>query len=162
MSVKEECEKRYWDSCVFIGYLNDEYDRRSQCLPIINAAESGRARIITSALTLAEVFWIGKKVVPDRQAKKKIKDFFEYSFIGISDLTRRVAEHARELTWDYEDISNWDAVHLATVMNSDIVLFETYDNELLSYDLQFRNQKGQKIRLFTYFSEPGLFRTLSG
>lgn len=147
MSAKKVSEKRYWDSCVFIGYLNDEYDRRSQCLPIINAAESGRAKIITSALTLAEVFWVGKRTAPNSEAKRKIKDFFEYSFIGVSDLTRRVAEHARELTWDYENISNWDAVHLATVINSDIVLLETYDNELLSYNLRFRNQEGQNIKI---------------
>ncbi len=40
------------------------------------------------------------------EAKKKIKDFFDYSFIGISDFTRGIAEYAHELTWDYEKISN--------------------------------------------------------
>ncbi len=147
MNAEKGAERRYWDSCVFIGYFKDEYDRRNQCLPIIKAAESGRTKIITSALTIAEVFWIEKRATPDSEAKKKIKDFFDYSFIGISDLTRRVAEHARKLTWDYENISNWDAVHLATVINSDITLLETYDKELLSYNLQFKNQKGQGIKI---------------
>ena len=147
MSTNKVLKKRYWDSCVFLGYLKDEYDRRSQCSPIIEAAKSKKTKLITSALTLAEVFWIGGKVVPGIEARKKIKDFFEYSFIDISDLTRRVAEHARELKWDHESISQWDAVHLSTVINSDIVLLETYDSVLLRYDLRFKNQNGKKIKI---------------
>ena len=143
--------KRYWGSCVFLSYLNDEYDRRSHCLPIIKAAESQKARIITSAFTLTEVFWIREKASLDSETKKKIKDFFDYSFISISDFTRGIAEYARELTWDYENIDHWDAVHLATVINSDLVLFETYDKALLSYDSKFKNQKGQKIKILEPF-----------
>ena len=64
------------------------------------------------------------------EAKKKPKDFFDCSFISISDFTRGIAEYARELTWDYENVSNWDAVHFATVISSDLVLFETYSKQL--------------------------------
>ena len=100
MGAEKGGGKRYWDSCVFLGYLNDEYDRRSRCLPIIKAAESKKAHIITSAFTLTEVFWIGKKASPNSEAKKKIKDFFDCSFISISDFTRGIAEYAHKLTWD--------------------------------------------------------------
>ena len=63
------------------------------------------------------------------EAKKKLKDFFDCSFISISDFTRGIAEYAHELTWDYENINNWDTVHFATVINSDLVLLETYNKQ---------------------------------
>ena len=86
MSAEKGAERRYWDSCVFIGYLKDEYNRRSQCLPIIKAAESDRTKIITSALTLAEVFWIEKRATPDSEVKRGLKIFLTTALLAFQIL----------------------------------------------------------------------------
>jgi len=145
--TKKPDKRRYWDSSVFLGYFNDTHNRRSQCLPIITAAESGRTLIITSTLTLAEVFWLEKEVSIDRDTIDKMKDFFGYSFIGLSDLTRTIAERAHELSREYQNLSQGDSIHLATAIHSDIVLLETYNAELLNYDWHFRNQNGEEISI---------------
>lgn len=138
---------RYWDSCVFLGYLKKEFNRAEQCLPIIRAAESDETNIITSALTLAEVLWTGDRESINRSARASIKEFFDYSFIAVADLTRPIAENARELTWDYEEIGRFDAVHLATAMSLNTELMETYDKTLLEFDSRFRNSKDRLIRI---------------
>ena len=139
--------RRYWDSSVFRGYFNNTENQRSQCLPIITAAESGRTLIITSALTLAEVFWLEKEASFDQDTTDKMKDFFGYSFIGLSDLTRTIAERAHEISRGHQNLSHWGSIHLATAIHSDIVLLETFNHELLNYDWQFRNQNGEEISI---------------
>ena len=49
---------RYWDSNAFLGWLAEEPDKIDYCRPVIKAAESGKVRILTSALTIPEVLWI--------------------------------------------------------------------------------------------------------
>ena len=51
-------EFRYWDSNAFLGWLAEEPDKIGHCRPVIEAAEAGNVRILTSALTIAEVLWI--------------------------------------------------------------------------------------------------------
>ena len=51
-------EFRYWDSNAFLGWLAEEPDKIDYCRPVIEAAEAGSVRILTSALTIAEVLWI--------------------------------------------------------------------------------------------------------
>jgi predicted nucleic acid-binding protein len=45
----------YWDSSVFIDLIEKTTNRYAILEAIIQDAEQGKARIITSALTLAEV-----------------------------------------------------------------------------------------------------------
>jgi predicted nucleic acid-binding protein len=52
---------RYWDSNCFLAWLQEEGDRVRGCGMVIDAAERGKVRIVTSALTLAEVLWLRGK-----------------------------------------------------------------------------------------------------
>ncbi|MCY4205305.1 MAG: hypothetical protein OXE92_06225 [Bacteroidetes bacterium] len=88
---------RYWDSCVFLAYLKEEPERTVQCDAILKAAQDGKTVIITSAVTSFEVLWLDGNQRYDESSKQKIRDLFEYSFIKIADLTRSVADRAREL-----------------------------------------------------------------
>jgi len=88
---------RYWNSCVFIGYLKDEYDRAEQCSLILTRASEGKTTIFTSAITLAEVLWLAPQDVYQEESKQKIRDLFDYFYIQTIDYTRFVAERAREL-----------------------------------------------------------------
>ncbi|MXW15167.1 MAG: PIN domain-containing protein [Rhodothermaceae bacterium] len=149
---------RYWDSCVFLAYLKEEPERVVQCDAILKAAQESKTLIITSSVTLFEVLWLDKDQRYDENSKQKIRDLFEYSFIKIADLTRFVADQARELKWEYHDIQIKDAGHLATVIESDVSRFETYDRKLIEYDKKFKNKLGQEIRIVEPFitTEPGL------
>lgn len=44
---------RYWDSNAFLGWLAEEPDKIDYCRPVIEAAEAGKVRILTSTLTIA-------------------------------------------------------------------------------------------------------------
>jgi len=142
---------RYWDSCVFLAYLKEEPERIIQCDAILKAAQNGKTVIITSSVTSFEVLWMDGNQRYDENSKQKIRDLFEYSFIRIADLTRSVADRARELKWEYHDIQIKDAGHLATVIESDVSLFETYDQKLMEYDKKFRNRRNHEIRIVEPF-----------
>ena len=49
---------RYWDANVFLGWLKDEADKVDYCRPVIEAANAGKIKIVTSALTITEVLWM--------------------------------------------------------------------------------------------------------
>jgi len=46
----------YWDASVFLAWLNKEEGRFYICDAILKAAEEGQVKIVTSAITLVEVF----------------------------------------------------------------------------------------------------------
>lgn len=59
-------DRRYWDSCAFLGWLNNEQGKAEKCEGVLDAAESGSIEIVTSALTLTEVIKRkGDKPIPE-------------------------------------------------------------------------------------------------
>ncbi len=149
---------RYWDSCAFLAYLKEEPERIIQCHAILRAAQENKTIIVTSSITLFEVLWLDEDQRYDENSKQKIRDLFQYSFIKIADLTRSVADRARELKWEYHNIQIKDAGHLATVIESNVSRFETYDRKLMEYDRKFKNKLGQEVKIVEPFitTEPEL------
>jgi hypothetical protein len=47
--------KIYWDSCVWLGLINEEEDKLAACKFVIEKAKAGEVEIWTSTYTLAEV-----------------------------------------------------------------------------------------------------------
>ena len=91
-------------------------------------------RIITSALTLAEVVKAkGERPIPKDQ-EQLINDFFENKFIIIRNVDRRVGEYARQLLWEYKALSYKDAIHVATTILHQIKVLNTFDEGLLKLD----------------------------
>lgn len=123
-------DRRYWDSCCFLGYLGNEADKADKCEPVLSAAEDGHLEIVTSALTLTEVIRVkGAAAIPKDQ-EKKIRDFFEHSWIVVRDVDRFISEHARDLIWAH-GLKPYDAIHLATALNLNLSLMDTFDGALL-------------------------------
>ena len=124
---------RYWDSCCFLAWLQKEgEDRIRQCRQVIDEAQAGKLRIVTSALALAEVLWLkGKPPIPIEDART-VHEFFQHEWIVVRELDRGTAEDARELVWN-EGVKPKDAVHVATALrvNKDAPLeqFDTYDKD---------------------------------
>ncbi len=124
---------RYWDANAFLGWLKAEADRVDACRGVLEAAQAGQVRIVTSALTLVEVIKLSRETQIPKSDAKVIRDFFQNSFIDVKDVNRYIAETARELIWDHE-LSPKDAVHVATAVRFRIRRVETFDKHLLGMD----------------------------
>lgn len=126
-------DRRYWDSNAFLGWLNDEKDKASECEGVLDAAEEGRIEIVTSALTLTEVIRKkGEKPIP-KESEQMIRDFFEQPWIIVRDVDRFVAERARDLIWAH-GLKGPDAIHLATALRLGLTVMDTYDDKLVALD----------------------------
>jgi predicted nucleic acid-binding protein len=140
-------ELRYWDSNAFLAYFQEEDGRVDSCEAVLEEAEKGKILIVTSALTLAEVLALrGKtRLPPNPKLKKTVIDFFKNEYIAVQNVTREVAELARDLVWD-RGIKPKDAVHVASAMAAGCTIFETYDNPLI--------RKGKKIKDIEFRAPP--------
>jgi predicted nucleic acid-binding protein len=125
-------EIRYWDSACFLAYFRGEEERVTQCEAALKDAEAGKILIVTSALTIAEVLALRgeARLPPDPAMKKKVADFFKNEYISVQNVTRKVAELARDLVWDH-DIKPKDAIHVASALAVEAPILETFDRQLL-------------------------------
>lgn len=126
----------YWDSCCFIDYLEGS-ERGRQGRGVMERAQNGELLIVTSVLTLVEV--LGEKNVSEGD-KQKIREAMQPQCgIQLVDLTRHLAESAREFVWQYGYRNHSkDAVHLATALYvtkyQAIDEIHSFDDDLLKLD----------------------------
>ena len=125
---------RYWDSNAFLGWLAEESDKVDYCRPVIEAAEAGKVRILTSALTIPEVLWIKGQGRISADSATKVEAFFRHEWIVIRELDRFIAEDARALVWSH-NVKPKDAVHLATALKRDVPIeqLDTFDGPLIRF-----------------------------
>jgi predicted nucleic acid-binding protein len=123
--------RHYWDSRAFLGWLKQEPGKVGKCRPVIEEAERGKLVIVTSSLTLAEVLWLkGKDPIP-KEDRRKVRQFFEHSWIILYDLDRKIAEASQDVVWDY-GVKPKDAVHVATAIDAKVTCLETFDGPLIA------------------------------
>lgn len=123
-------DRRYWDSDVFLGYLNNEPDKVDGCESVLVAAENGRLIIVTSALTLAEVLYAKHHKKLPIQMRQTVEGFFKNRYISVQNVTRFVAEKARDVVWDY-GVKPKDAIHVATAVVARLPVINTFDEKLI-------------------------------
>jgi predicted nucleic acid-binding protein len=123
-------ERRYWDSDCFLAWLQNEAGKADACREILEAADEGKILLVTSALTLAEVLYLRGRRPISKSRKEIVVDFFRNDYIAVRNVTRQVAELARELVWD-QSIKPKDAVHVATVLEARLSLLNAFDESLL-------------------------------
>lgn len=124
---------RYWDSDVFLGHFNGEPDKVDACNSVLEAADAGRIVIVTSALTLAEVIHAKHHPKLPIASRETIDQFFKSSFLSVQNVTRSIAEEARDLVWD-NSIRPKDAIHVATAISCKVPVLNTFDQKLLKAD----------------------------
>jgi predicted nucleic acid-binding protein len=124
-------EKRYWDSCCFLGWLKDEPDKIDECRSILRSAEQGHIKIVTSAVTLTEVVRLKGSVRLAEEDEARIKAFFEHPYILIANLDRFVAEKARGLCWTFPALKPKDALHIASAIHTECPYLDTFDADVL-------------------------------
>ena len=119
--------KRYWDSCNWISLIAEDEQRRADtCQRILSDAEAGKCVIVTSTLTLAEVVKVKGQPLLSEEQERIIITFFEHEYIAIHDVTRRVAEYARNLARNH-GLKPPDSIHLATAILAGTDVFETWN-----------------------------------
>jgi len=123
-------ERRYWDSDCFLGWLNQEPDKEDLCGHVLTEADEGKILLVTSALTLAEVLKIDSSRRIDIDQEQQVINFFKNEYIAVRNVTRHIAESARELVW-HKGIDPKDAIHVATAIDAGLEYFNTFDKNLL-------------------------------
>ena len=113
-------QKPYVESSVFISWVRGELegDRGLISTDVLNKAEAGNYQIITSYLTIAEVFKKkGTTRLTDEENGKLLR-FFESPFITFVEVERIVAEDANKLCRRYHDakLAPCDAIHVASAI----------------------------------------------
>lgn len=131
-------DKRYWDSDAFLGYFKEEPDKQDACEGVLEAASDGKILIVTSALTLAEVLYVQKQPKLPITLRKEIDNFFKQPYISVQNVTRKIADDARDLVWDH-NVKPKDAIHLATALACKLQLLNTFDGKLLSLNNELGN-----------------------
>ena len=129
---------RYWDSDAFLGYFNEEPDKHEACEGVLAAADQGRLLIVTSALTLAEVLYAKPHPKLPKSKRADIEKFFRSPFITVQNVTRMIAEAARNIVWD-TSVRPKDAIHVATAIHTKADVLNTFDKVLLSQNGKLGN-----------------------
>lgn len=124
-------ERVYWDSCVWLGIINDEPDKVDSAKWVIERAERGEVEIWTSTITLAEVYKVRGSGEADPEADKKLDDFLSQPYIVHVQVDQDIAMEARRLLRARMPglRKPFDAIHLASAVWHDIEIFHTFDRD---------------------------------
>lgn len=117
----------YWDSSVFLAWLKPETSRHRQCRDILDEAELGKLRIVTSAITLTEVIKLKGSPKLKAEDEAKIAKFFKQPYLVVYQLNRRIGEDARHLIWLHSKLEPKDSIHLATADYAKVLEVHTFD-----------------------------------
>jgi predicted nucleic acid-binding protein len=133
----------YWDSSVFLAYINGEQAR----LPIIDALldeiEHDEARrVFTSSISQVEVAFATSEAnthALDPETESKIDALWQdRSVVEVVELHDEIALEARSLMRDSVtrgwSLKALDAIHLATARWLQATEFHTYDHRLEKYE----------------------------
>jgi predicted nucleic acid-binding protein len=133
-------QKVYWDSCVFIDWLDIDANRPDRIKlidPVIRAAKEGNLLIVTSAFTMTEVVRLKGDGGPrNEEDEPKIIEFFKQPYIEIRALDRRIATRARAMCRHKletgKTLTVADAIHVATAeMLPGVNVIHTFDKKSL-------------------------------
>ena len=123
-------ERHYCDSCVFLGFLNNEPDKFDECRTVLCAAEEGVIELFTSQFTQAEVIKIKGQTELDESKENIIDQLFDQSWVKTANFEREMARICRSLCWTY-GIKPYDALHIATAIRLRVDFFDTTDKPLM-------------------------------
>lgn len=133
----------YWDSCVFLSYINGEPEH----LPILDGffsqVETNPAapKIITSTISKVEVAYAASEQSPgspssEQEAKIDIL-WADTSVIELVEFNNEIANFARKLIREAMrqsfSLQGMDAIHLASAEWVGVGEFHTYDKKLFKY-----------------------------
>ncbi|MHB8718107.1 MAG: type II toxin-antitoxin system VapC family toxin [Candidatus Dormibacteria bacterium] len=124
----------YWDSCVFLAWINGEPDRVDTVDSLLRDAGKGSVTIYTSVLTSVEVaFGADEKLGGlDAEVARKIANLWlPSSPIKVIECHPIIANGAVDLIrdglHDGWSLKPMDALHLSSAQRQGVTAFHTYD-----------------------------------
>ncbi|MBN2081495.1 PIN domain-containing protein [bacterium] len=127
---------RYWDSSCFLGWFNNEDDKVSKLKAVVQEAESGHVVIVTSTITLVEVFRMKNRPRIPQENEEIIQAFFDNPFISLRNVTPAIAIKARLLLLKYDWLRPYDATHAATALHYSVDTIDAFDSDILRLNEQ--------------------------
>jgi predicted nucleic acid-binding protein len=141
----------YWDSCAWIGLINQEPDKHQNLRTIWENAGRGACELWTSTYTYVEVFK-AKSVDGDplslEESDKRINALLEQPYVRRAQLDSEVGKLARNLRREFstELIKRADAIHLATAVWWNLDELHTYDPfHLLALNGKVNRRDGKSL-----------------
>jgi predicted nucleic acid-binding protein len=142
----------YWDSCVFLSYIENHPDRASDIDTLLQEAEKGNIEIVTSTVAITEVAFAPEE--RDKKALSKAVDdainalWRSPSPVKLVEFHAGIADRARDLlrtalTSGIKMLKPMDAIHLATALTLGVDEFQTYDEPLMRYSELFSLKMGK-------------------
>ncbi len=128
----------YWDSCVFLSYVNEDAERVSHISALLEDARNGEIEIVTSTVSVVEVAFGAAEQIQSslsEEMEARINKLWEpASPLLMADFHILIAEAAKGMMrsgvpegWSLKPM---DAVHLATAQRLEVDEFHTYDGPL--------------------------------
>lgn len=128
-------KKYYWDTCAWLGFINQEAGKVDRCQYVISLARAGNAQVWTSAFTLAEVFKknCGNGVGGiDSSSDADFENYVQQDFLVVVQVDYDVGVLARRLLRAHPKLKKpADAIHLATAAISNVDELHTFDQDNL-------------------------------
>jgi len=144
-----DVKRIYWDSCTWLGLINDEKDKWMGCQYIMSQAQKGNVEILASTLVLAEVYKTRCNEPYKMMAEEfdiLLEDYFFEKFIVIASVDLKVTIKARQLLRYYNENGlkkPQDAIHLATAIIYNADEFHTFDgSDLLCLNGLIKTERG--------------------
>lgn len=136
--MPDPSKRYYWDSNVFLSYVNKIPDRLSAIEAMLDEAEKSKIEIVTSMVTIAEVAYAATEKLGRAldAATEADLDVLWDPPVRLVEFHRLVAEDARSLVraamQKGERLTPVDAIHLATAKRAGAAEVQTYDDQLRS------------------------------
>jgi predicted nucleic acid-binding protein len=145
-----EVRNVYWDSCAWLGLLNEDADKFQALEVVWNMAKAGKLRIWTSALSIAEVYRVkceGQWDAIDPANDDLINDMFDQDWVNVVQVDIEIAKRAKELLRTHEKLRKPpDAIHLASAIMWNVDQLHTYDKDDL-LDLPVHREDGLPLEV---------------
>jgi predicted nucleic acid-binding protein len=142
----------YWDSCTFLGLINQEPGKANACTAVWKEAEGGDVIIYTSFFTFAEVFKVkceeGGKPLSE-EGDKRIEQLLRQSWIRPIVVDERIGVAARRLMRLHPQCKKpTDGIHIASALALSVDEMHTYDgSDLLNLDGKVNRADGEPLTI---------------
>jgi predicted nucleic acid-binding protein len=117
----------YWDSCAFIHLLQQTEEYFGALDDMKTRARNKEFKIVTSAVSIAEVCKIPETGMLPSEQSKKILAFFENEYVQLWQADRAVCENAHTLI-QFHELFPMDAIHIATALMAKVEMVITTDS----------------------------------
>jgi predicted nucleic acid-binding protein len=145
----------YWDSCCWIGLINQEERWFGDLQSIFESAQRGDAQLWISTISILEVVKVPSedgmpRPWPDANIAQ-VDNLFLQDYVRTVQLDQQIARKAREIYRSTPSLGlrkQMDAIHLATALFYSVDEFHTDDGEdLLSLDKTLACRDGRLLRI---------------